>query len=264
MTTSLSVTSSTAADAAGAVAQVVASLPVSLRHADGPGDLVAVAGGPGWPQEAEEALGAGARGIMVIDPVAADVAALRERARAQGAPVGVDATWTYTPAVRAGADAFARLDGPDSLVEARVDVPVGSDLERVLLAQLALVRAAVGPVADLAFARRDAHGYDALADLASGARGSLTAVLSGALPSAATVRVVRPRSAAALRVPAPLAATPGAVVVSGEEGATLLPTQWETAHRAAWRRLHHLVETGGMSDDLDGFAEDVALVRGAQ
>ncbi|MCH6471992.1 hypothetical protein [Sinomonas terrae] len=264
MTQQLTVTSSHEADASGDVPQVVASLPVSLHPSDGEDSaLVAIAGSPGWTEAALASIASGARGLMVIHPCAADVAALKDRASTLGVPVVVDTEWAHNPAVAAAAPHFAAHDDEDSLLEARVNAPVGADLDQVLLAQLALIRAAVGPVMSLTYARRNRHGYDALAALASGARASLAAILTNAIPGSATLRMIKPETAVTLTLPGAGTAAPGKVTVSGPEGATLLPTQWETAHRAAWRRLHGLADAGRACEDLEAFADDAALVASA-
>ncbi|WP_150306530.1 hypothetical protein [Planctomonas psychrotolerans] len=265
MTTRLTVTAAPAAKLMGDVAQVIASLPVSLHHApEAQGaDLVGIAGNAGWAAEAIAAIGAGARGVMIIDPVGEDVGALIDAAAAARVPVVIDSTWSHNPAVASGAGAFTEQHSADSFVESRVNAPVGSDIDRVLLNQLALVRAAVGPVRTIRFARRNGTGYDALATLASGASAGLSGILSDSVPVSASLRILRSETAAELTLPGPETATPGQAVVSGPDGATLLPTLWETAHRAAWRRLHSLVIDGGTSDDLAGFAEDVAATRAA-
>jgi hypothetical protein len=261
MTQQLTVTSSPEADSTGAVPQVVASLPVSLHPSDdGAAALVAIAGDGGWAERAIAAISSGARGVMVISPSPADVAALSERANAQGVPVVIDTEWAHNPAVAASAPHFASHNDENSLLEARVNAPAGADLDQVLLAQLALIRAAVDPVVRLAYARRNEHGYDALAQLAGGAQATLTAILTNAIPASATLRIIKPRHAVALGLPGAGTAAPGKVTVSGPQGATLLPTLWESAHRAAWRRLHDLVEAGQTCDDLGAFAEDAALV----
>ncbi len=264
MTTQLTVTASPAAQESGDVAQVVAALPVSLHPASDRADLVGISGEDGWPEAAADAIASGARGVLVVDPVAADVDALIERAAAAGVPVVLDSPWAGNPAVEGAAAAFAAQHDPDSFAETRVDAPVASDLELVLLNQLSLVRAAIGPVTRIRFAHRNARGYDALADLANGVTAGLSAVLSDSLPHAASLRVLRSETAVELAIPAPVTAAPAHVTVSGPDGATLLPTLWETAHRAAWRRLHRLVQAGETAEDLAGFASDVAAVRRAE
>jgi hypothetical protein len=260
MTNQLTVRFDLEAAAAGDLTQVVASLPVSLIQADQNPDLVGIAGGSGWPDAAERAIAAGARGVLVVDPVAADTSSLRGQAKAHGVPVVLDSTWNHNRAATGSAAAFAEINDGDSLVEARVTVPVGADLDRVLLGQLALIRTAVGPVTSLVFARRSGHGYDAMATLASGARGSITAIATNSTGSRATLRILRPVTAVELEVPAPNTAVPGRLVVSNPEGATLVTTQWETAHRSAWRRLHEFATTGGTVADLADFEHDVNVV----
>jgi hypothetical protein len=263
MTAQFTVTASAAAQEAGDVAQVVAALPVSLHPASDRADLVGIAGEEGWPEAAAEAIASGARGVLVVDPVAADVEALIERASAAGVPVVIDSPWSENPAVPGATEAFAAQHDPDSFAESRIDAPLGADLDRVLLNQLALIRAALGPVGEIRFARRTDRGYDAVARLESGVTAGLSAILSDALPHSATLRVLRSTTAVEVALPAPVTAAPGHVTVSGPDGATLLPTLWETAHRAVWRRLHRLVDAGRTADDLAGFARDVAAVRRA-
>lgn len=264
MTPQLTVLSSPEADASGGVPQVVASLPVSLHPSDGADPaLVAIAGTKGWTDKALDSLDSGVRGLMIIAPTAEDVTALRDRAVAASVPVVLDTEWAYNPAVAAAAPRFAALNDEDSFLEARVNAPAGAELDQVLLSQLALIRAAIEPVVALTYARRNRNGYDALAQLANGARASLSAILTDALPASATLRIIKPRHAVALALPAPGTAAPGKVTVSGPEGATLLPTQWESAHRTAWRRLHALAEAAQACQDLDAFAADSALAVGS-
>lgn len=263
MTTQLTVFADDAAAAAGRIAEAVASLPVSLHPGSLPADLVGIAGTRGWSRAAARAIEGGARGILVADPVAEDVTALQRLVDERRIPLVIDGPWAYNPAVADSAPAFAERNDEESLVEVRVDVAVGSDLDRVLLGQLALVRAAVGPVVELRFDRRNAQGYDAIGTLDGGARVSLAAIATNGVPQSASLRLLKARNAARLRLPDPATAAPGTVVVSTEQGATLLVTKWESAHRAAWRTLHELVTSGSTGSDLADFAEDVATISRA-
>jgi hypothetical protein len=263
MTTELTVFASAAADAAGRIAQTVASLPVSLHPGAEGADLVGVAGDPGWTAGALGAIRAGARGVLVVDPVAEDVTLLAAEAEAAGVPVVLDSPWAHNPAVLESAAALAERNDAETLLEVRVDLPVGTELDRALLGQLALVRAVAGPVARLRFDRRNRTGYDALGVLTSGARLNLGAILSNGLPPAASVRMTRAKDAVRLSVPDPGTAAPGLLVVSDERGATLRTTTWESAHRVAWRRLHELVTTDAPWTELDGFEQDLAVARQA-
>lgn len=263
MTTQLTVSASAEADAAGRIAETVASLPVSLHPGGSGADLVGVAGDAGWTAAAQEAIRAGARGVLVVDPVAEDVTGLRAEAEEAHVPVVLDSPWAHNPAVLESAAALADRNDAATLLEVRVDAPVGADLDRVLLGQLALVRAVAGGVVELRFDRRTRTGYDALGVLGTGARVNLSAILTNALPAAATIRVIRAEDAVRLSVPDPATALPGRLVVSDARGAVLRPTEWESSHRVAWRRLHHLVTTAAPWTELDGFEQDVAVAARA-
>jgi hypothetical protein len=258
MTTQLTVTASDAANRSGRVAQVIAALPVSLHPAADAADLVALDGAPGWTEQAERAIDAGARGVLVVRPGPADVRSLLEKASDRNVPVVIDAMWTYNPAVANSAGAFADIFDDAFLLEARTYAATGSDWDRVLLDQLSLIRAAVAPVRGFRFVRRSEHGYAALAEFANGARASITAVRTDSVPESATLRSVKAQHLVELDVPAPETAIPGRVRVTGPEGSTLLETKWETAHRAAWRHLHGLATSGLTSSDLADFSEDAA------
>ncbi|NQX13247.1 hypothetical protein HQQ80_16600 [Microbacteriaceae bacterium VKM Ac-2855] len=240
----------------GAIDSVVASLPVSLAPSAGSADIVAVGGESGWPARAAAALEAGARGILVIEPTAADVDALA--ASAGDRPVVLDRAFAGNPGIAAATPAIAALDEA-ALLEARVTVPVAADLDAALLGQLALVRASGSPVVEARVVTRDTHGYTVRGRLADGRAALLTAVASDARASSAALRLIGATSAVEIELPTPAAARPARTTVSTAEGATLLPTEYETAHRATWRRLRDLLITGGTAADLDEFASDAAL-----
>lgn len=263
MTTQLTVFASAEADTAGRIAETVASLPVSLHPGTEGADLVGVAGESGWTEAAAEAIRSGARGVLVVDPVAEDVTALGAQAEDAGVPVVLDSPWAHNPAVLEAAAVLAERNDADTLLDVRVDGPLGADLDRLLLGQLALVRAVAAPVVKLRFDRRNRTGYDAIGELASGARVNLSAILSDGLPAGATVRVIRAKDAVRLAVPHPGTAVPGHLVVSDESGATLRTTKWESAHRVAWRTLHELVVDGGTVAELAAFQEDAAVAAAA-
>lgn len=262
MSRQLSVVASPEADAAGAVAQVIASLPVSLRPGTGEADLVAVSG-PHWAQDAAAAAASGVSGIMIVNPSPVDAGAADSDLSAIAVPVVVDSTWSHNPAVAAAAPHFAALSEPAAF-ESRVDVPLRSDLEQVLLAQLALVRSAVEPVGSLTVDRWNDRGYDIRGTLAGGASIALAAVLTGGLPTSASLRALTRHDAVRLHLPDPATATCGTVTVSGPDGATVLPTLWETPHRAAWRELHRRVNDGESTSDLDDLVADIATLRTAR
>ena len=259
MTTQLSVFAAEAAASAGRIGEAVASLPVSLRPGSAEADLVGIAGAPGWTSAATDAIQAGASGVLVANPVPEDVTELQALISRRQIPLVIDGPWAYNPAVTDSAPAFTERNDAESTLQVRVTEAVGSDLDQVLVGQLALVRALLGPVVDLRLDRHNRQGYDATGRLKSGALVSLAAILTNAVDPSAVVHLVKATTAVRLSVPNAATAAAGSAVVSTERGATLLATKWETAHRVAWRTLHELVTSGSTCADLGAFAEDVAL-----
>lgn len=262
MITQLSVTSAGSKPFADPLA-AIATLPMSLRATPADADLVGLRGAAGWPGIALEAIRSGARGVLVVDPVADETSTLEQVAADSGVPVVLDTTWAYNPAVRAAVDSFVRLSVPGALVEVRSNLPLRSSRSHALLDQLSLVRAAVGAVESVQYVRFDTYGFDAIGTLENGSRVTFAAILTNSVASSATVRIVRPTDAVELFLPAPTTAAPGRAVVCGPNGETLLPTKYETGHRVAWRELHASALAGALSGDLAGFSDDVRLVQTA-
>src|SRR5882757_9539986 len=80
----------------GQLPAVIASLPLSLRRDTVDADLIAVDGSPGWTHRA---ITAGARGLVIVDPVAEPVDELIAHAAGRGVPIAVDSHWWQNPAV---------------------------------------------------------------------------------------------------------------------------------------------------------------------
>jgi len=91
--------------------------------------------------------------------------------------------------------------------------------------------------------------------------------LMGVLSAAGGGATVTASSASwqtAVSVPHPHSAAPAVARRTDEAGERLLPTEFEGASRAAWRRLRALLRDGaGRAADLSELAEDLALLRGA-
>ncbi len=262
MTTQLTVFAAEAAACAGRITETVASLPVSLHPGSTDADLVGIAGAPGWTSAATDAIQAGARGVLVVNPVPEDVTELQALVSRRRIPLVIDGPWAYNPAVADSAPAFTERNDAESTFQVRVTEAVGSDLDHVLVGQLALVRALVGPVVDLRLARHSPQGYDATGRLKSGALVCLAAILTNAADPSAVVHLVKATTAVRLSVPDAATAAAGSAVISTEKGATLLVTQWESAHRVAWRTLHELVTSSSTGADLGAFTDDLALAAG--
>jgi hypothetical protein len=266
MTAALEVCSSDAARRAGDIDAVVASLPVSLRFGATGTDLVAVDGQTGWPAAALQAIEGGAKGLVIIDPTAEDVADLVSLARRRGVPVVIDYPFAGNPAVPVVAPYFNDGDDRYALLECTVTARLGADLVRVLIDQLALVGALAVQVGNAKVLDWTTRRYVISGLLADGRRARLTGICTDVGPPTATVRMLRADGSVELTVPNPETARPAHATVVTPDGAKSLPTLFETAHRLAWRRLARLVHDGGQASDLANFTHDsstVAVLTGA-
>lgn len=251
----LSLATTGVARRAGAVDAIVSSLPVSLTFGRGFVDLIAVDGAPGWNDEVLRARDAGARGVLVVGPVAPESRGLSN----VGLPVVLDRSFAGNPGLD---NVTAELTGFDAraLLEVRVVVPTGADLQETLLDQLALVRAVDSAVDSAALVLRSTHGYTVRGRLDSGRAVLLTATVTDALPRSASLRAVGSDSIIDALIPSPAAARPLRMTVTTASGETLLPTRFETSHRHDWRRLIDLVNSERSSSDLEDFERDIGIV----
>ena len=93
----------------GAVASVIASLPMSLE----PGQtdtaaLQGVTGTNGWAHRAAEAITKGAAGVAVIAPEPGDTQSLESLAASASVPVVLGFRWASNPAVAQAAEVFKK------------------------------------------------------------------------------------------------------------------------------------------------------------
>ncbi len=261
MTSSLRVGASPAARRSGDVDPVIASLPVSLHPVSEAPDLCAVAGESGWTGEALDILGTGIRGILVVDPVSEDASDLAAAASAAGIPVVIDRPLAGNPTVPVIATHFANAGEPHGLLECRVVQSGSGDLDRALLDQLALVRAAAAEVQSATVLARTNHCYAIQGYLANGRRTQLTGICTAAQPRSGHLRLLGLTGSVELTVPDPSTARPAQATITTPDGLVLLPTIFESAHRATWRRLRDLVEARLPAPDLDDFRKDVELLK---
>ena len=244
----------------GAIAPVVASLPVSLTNAgtDTPAsELVAVDGALGWPQRTRDALGNGTQGLMLIQPcpVTAD-----EVPQTPSVPVVVDYRFAGNPAVLTFAGHF---DGwpVEALVEVSSLVSDQGDLHRHLLDQLATARRLGLPLTDLQPLAWGPSGYYLRGSTGLGVPVLLSAHVTSAAPACLRVRGLAPDLAIELSVPDPSTARPAVLVTTTSGGALTEPTVWESAHRAAWRRLHAAAVGALPVTDLDDLRADLTVAN---
>lgn len=264
MTTPLRVQASLDAERTGTVRAVVASLPVSFAPAGGGLDVVALAGTAGWTASAAEAVRSGVRGVVVVDPVAEDPAALAAAAAEAGAAVVLDQAWAGNPvlaephaAVRnAIADALADAVLLDSVARG---VP-GTDPEVLLTRHLAAILACGVELEGLRVIQRNANGYTVIGSLPGGAPAALQGIATSSLPTTATISVLTSSGRADITLPDASAGWPAEVRSVTSAGAATFPTIYESAHRHSWRRLRAAIDSGAPEADLERFAALTALV----
>ena len=258
------VSASPTAREAGAVTQTVASLPATFapaaKNLQSTADVLVVAGEPGWTDEARRAVAAGARGIVVANPVPEDTRELAAAADAAGTAVVLDLRWASNPALVAEGDGPDARDavrsalGTASLLDSVATTAPGTDPRRLLGEHLAALLAVIGTFDDVSLLRSDATGYTVAGRLANGAPFTAQGVLTAARPAGVDIRLYTADGGVAVQVPDPDAAWPAEVRVTGAHGELLLPTLYESAHRSAWRRLKDHLGAGTRPDDLAGFA----------
>ena len=238
---------------------MIASLPVTLRPDVAGTDLVAISGGPGWVTAALAAIDGGARGLVVVAPIAEDAAELNRVAFGHRVPVVIDWPFAANPAVVAATGYFADLDSQDAPLECTVTVRTSANLSCVLLDQLALARALGRQILRANSLDWNSHGYVVMGRTAQRRRVRLAVVCTNAQPPTARVRLLGTDGSVELLLPSPETATPGRVTVTTPEGANLLPTLFETAHRFSWRRLTRLVHDDERAEDLTRFSDDYCV-----
>ncbi|GGH95746.1 hypothetical protein ACFFGR_15750 [Arthrobacter liuii] len=247
---------------AGAVTQTVASLPATFGPAPaghpGTADVLVIAGGPGWTAEACSAVSAGARGIVVANPVPEDTTELAAAADAAGTAVVLDLRWASNPALVGetpdAREAVRSALGTASLLDSVATAGPGTDPRRLLGEHLAALLAVTGALDGVGVLRSDATGYTVSGRLANGAPFTAQGVLTAARRSGVDIRLYTADGGVAIQVPDPDAAWPAEVRVTGTHGELFLPTLYESAHRSAWRRLKDHLSAGTRPDDLAGFA----------
>ena len=244
------------AQEAGAVALAVASLPESFGPAasDNQADVQVISGQPGWTAHAVEAVTAGARGVVVVNPAVENTGSLQAAAQQTRAAVVLDQRWASNPAVPGAEDAVRSMAGRAALLDTVATASVGTDPGELFADHLAAVVRIAGPLTNLRPLSRVPRGYTATAVLTNGAPVALQGVVSNARPAALDFRLLTDDGGVSVTLPEPVAAWPATVKVTGPQGELLLPTIYESAHRATWRRLKEHLDAGSNSPDLHRFA----------
>lgn len=266
MTARLAVLADADAEASGAVAAVVSSLPVSLKLAEeAPGDVAAIGGSAGWVRRAADAIRRGAKGVVVVGPAAEDPSGLTAAAAKHHAVVVLDQLWAGSPALAAAQEnthhVLTRAAMDAVLVDSVAYAAPGSDLRQLLTEHLAVILKCGLELSGWHSLQQGAHGYTVTARLSNGAPAALQGILTSGVPATAKVSILTASGRADVVLPDPSAAWPATVRSVNSGGATTLPTIYETAHRHSWTRLHDHVASGTQSADLEQFAALSAIIH---
>lgn len=242
--------------------EVVASLPVSFAFAqDSAPDVRIVSGDGDWVARAREALAERARGIIVTDPSIVPVESVRALARDAIIPVVLSEAWAGNPAVTEVRARWGESIRAAMSVECTVTEPLdGEERQALLLRQARVLRGLGVRGVVLSGGSVSTRAYSLVGESSTGQQVSLFAVTSSGAPTALTVSLMGDGSSVRVSVPAATSARPAHASRLTPGSGEVLPTIWETAHRAAFRRMHDLIVTKKPSDDLEGFASDLELV----
>lgn len=244
------------AQVAGAVALVVASLPESFGPAaEAKAHVHVISGRPGWTAEAVTAIDGGARGIVVVNPAPENTDSLEAAAGPSNTAMVLDQRWASNPAMPAAEDAVRSLAGRAAMLDTVATAPAGTNSGELLADHLAAVVRVTGPLGKLRTVGLGATGYTVSATLANGAPVALQGVLTDARPASLQLSMLTDDGGVDLTLPEPSAAWPATVKVTDPHGELLLPTLFESAHRATWRRLKEHLDAGTVPSDLRHFAE---------
>jgi myo-inositol 2-dehydrogenase/D-chiro-inositol 1-dehydrogenase len=181
--------------------------------------------------------------LAIANAAAARVdAGLAAEASESGAAVVLDQRWAGN-AVLAGPRANVQSVIADALGDAvlmdsvAVAAP-GTDPLQLLTEQLSAVLHSDIELRNVRMVQRSANGYTVAAVLPGGAPVALQGILTSSLPATASICVLTSTGRADIVLPDPAAAWPAEVRVVTAEGATTLPTLYESAHRTSWSRVH--------------------------
>ncbi|MDO9395477.1 MAG: hypothetical protein Q7T71_02910, partial [Herbiconiux sp.] len=233
----------------------VAELPRSAAVAEHPhGAVVVVDGGSGWPQRALDAVGAGAVGLVVSDPVPVPLEDADRLIAALGrVPVALDRALLRPDAV---ADALAAASETPATLLTAVCAAATAEIGPTVCDAVGWLR--VLGSAPLRLAVLSGRGSAALALLEGGAEATaLTArvLVEGSSAARARITAVGPErtEVGVTRHGAPV------IRVDREGGALGVAPRFETRQRLALRRVLEAVAGGEGLTDLGDFAADAAI-----
>jgi hypothetical protein len=197
---------------------------------------------------------------------AADVRAVADSAAERGIPVVVESAWASHPALAPFAAAAAQRLAGIVLIDsvAVVEAEDSRAPADVLLDQLALLRAVSCSVRRIRFATGDASGYTVGAVRQdTGAVITLSSVRSAGPAPSARLAMYGAAVEAHLIVPTSRTAAPAEAWFVDAAGRLALPSWFESAARASWRRLLLAVSAHDTTHDLGDLAADIELSASA-
>jgi hypothetical protein len=264
-TNQLSVSATTGAPDAAVISEVVASLPVSFRHSlTERSDVAAVDGTDGWAVRALPVVTSGVRAIVVTNPrpqPAASILELASAATAAGVHVILSEGWSGNPAVAALTGEWGEHLASATLIEIISGDTTAEAFSDAVFRQVRMLRALGFGGATLRAGTVSPTSFSLVGSTSDGALVSLF----GARSSAAVEHMQIIAGSADVTVRATLSpdrtARPASVELTTVDARSVLPTIWETAHRASWIRVHAAISSGSIVDELTAFAEDVELAR---
>lgn len=262
MRTTFDVHADNGAAETGAVASVIASLPMSLA----PGRahtaaLQGVSGTNGWAHRAAESITTGAAGVAVIAPEPGDTQSLESLAACASVPVVLGFRWASNPAVAQAAEVYKQAAPDSALVEVTAYIRDSIPIDQVKAELLVLAGRLLGPLEDVRTLRNNKNGFAVAATLAeSGAPLTIAAVVSNALNNDVRVRMLTKNGCVDLLIPAPDTARPATMKKTDPQGALISPTIYESSHRATWKRLAALAASGSTASDLAEFRAAIAYL----
>lgn len=261
MSTPYTVFAEETAGGAGAIDGVIASLPLSLAKSPEGGQIVAIDGGrTGWRERAQEALDGGALASIVVKPSDRDATASEDSPR-----ILLDWAFASNPAVESAADAARPLIEEAVLLESRMIVPSVTDPKQFLLDHVTVLARIVGHGAFTPGTFRqlfaDENGYHLAGSLPGGAPMKVSALVSTSVSPHLVMRLLTKNGSLMLNIPAPDTAAPAEVRLVTRDGELLLPTEYESAHRATWRRAVRMLGGAPDSQDLAELVQTAAALQ---
>ncbi|MEV4951252.1 hypothetical protein [Paenarthrobacter nitroguajacolicus] len=262
MRTTFDVRADNGAAQTGAIASVIASLPISLApgHAD-TAALQGVTGTTGWAHRAAERITKGAVGVAVIAPEPGDTQSLESLAASASVPVVLGFRWASNPAVPQAAEVFKQAAPDSALIEVTAYIRGSIPIEQIRAELLVLAERLLGPLKDVRTLRNNKNGFAVAATLpGSGAPLTIASIVSNALDNDVRIRMLTKNGCVDLWIPAPDTARPATLKITGPDGALISPTIYESSHRATWKRLAALAANSSTASDLAEFRTAIAYL----